>query len=154
MPNRIVATALLPLLLAAVAACGNSGTTDSEPAVPTATTTAPAPTAAPDQTGPAEDGSVSPSADTESQDDTSPDEPTAGSAVARYCQDVDELIEEYRKALADPTQSNAADVARKSQELAGQAAELARAAISDPSVGEQIRECSKRLENLGNAEQQ
>lgn len=154
MPTRIVAAALLPLLLALVAACGNSGTTDSGTAKPTTAAATPESPIAPEQTTDSDARSADPSANAEPQDGTSTGAPAPGSAVAQYCQDVDELIEEYRKALADPTQSNAAEVARKSQELAGQAAELAREAITDSSVGEQIRECSKKLENLGNAEEQ
>lgn len=154
MRTRIAAAALLPLLLATVAACSSSGTTDSGTTAPTMTAPTAEPAATAEQTADPDSESAESPADSVPPEDASSPEPAAGSAVAQYCQDVDELIEEYRKVLADPTQSNAADVARKSQELAGQAADLAREAIADPSVGEQVRECSKKLENLGNAEQQ
>ncbi len=149
MHGKVVGAAFAAAMLVAVAACSD---TTSTPTEPTPTASAGAPSAASSPSGqdspPSGTSSSQPSQDASARND----QPAAGSAVEQYCRDVDQLIADYRKALTDPTQGNAAKLAEQTQELATRAADLVDELINDPAAAEKARSCTSELENLNNPE--
>lgn len=125
--NKLIGIALAAPLALGLAACGGGDSTSSS-----------TPAASPVQTTAA------------SPADSAAASPAAGSAVEKYCQQVDEYAQKIKELQATPNADTATELQQKAQELQDTAAQLTQELLDDPSQATRVQECTSTLqETLG-----
>ncbi len=70
---------------------------------------------------------------------------SGNSEVDEYCKAVDDLIEEYKKVMEDPTSGNAAELTTKATELSQQASDLTAELVAEPELAKEVTDCTEKL---------
>lgn len=125
--NKLIGIALaVPLALGLAACGGGDSTTSSTPAATPAETVAATPA------------------------DTAAASPAAGSAVEKYCSQVDDYAQKVKELQANPNADTATELQQMAQDLQDTASQLAQELTDDPSQATRVQECTSKLqETLG-----